>query len=181
MPKVAESHKDRLWGVAGARAISSHPISDVQLSNGKDMEYGFVIRKAERSKALPIYSPINLWLGDLRGIYGRDKSRGRVPWASQADTEPRLFGTGPANKRLKGKEKAPFSIELEKITEREGRDKREKRRERRKHRKKARYHTPAAQMTGKRNQIFLPFQHQDPTLKFSAWMTLPVASDQTCF
>lgn len=58
------------------------------------MEYGFVIKKAKHSRSLPIYSPINLWLGDLRGIYGRDKSKGRVPWGSQAET-----GAMPARDR----------------------------------------------------------------------------------
>lgn len=61
--------------------------------------------------------------------------------------EPRLLGTGPANKCLKAKEKAPFSVELETITEREGRDKREKQGERRKQREKAGYRAPADQMT----------------------------------
>lgn len=33
--------------------------------------------------------------------------------------EPRLLGTVPANKGLKAQEKAPFSVELAKIAERE--------------------------------------------------------------
>lgn len=63
MDKVAESHKRqmlKLRGIAGGQARSTHPTSDAQLSNGKDMEYGFVIRKAKHSRPLPIYSPINL-------------------------------------------------------------------------------------------------------------------------
>lgn len=75
-----------LRGVAGAWAISLCHISDVQLSKERDMEYLPAIRKTKHSRALPIYSAINLWLGDLRGIYGRDKSRGCVPWGSQAET-----------------------------------------------------------------------------------------------
>ena len=60
------------------------PVSVDQLSNGTDIEYGSVIREAKHSRALPLYSPINLWLGVLRGIYGRDKSRGRVPRGGKA-------------------------------------------------------------------------------------------------
>lgn len=50
----------KLRGVAVARAVSSHLISDVQLSTGKDMEYGSVISTAKHSRALPIYINFNL-------------------------------------------------------------------------------------------------------------------------
>lgn len=76
----------KLRGNAGAQARSTYPTSDTQLSKGKYMEYGSLIRKEKHRRPLPIYSPINLRLGDLRGIYGRDKSRGRVPWGSHTET-----------------------------------------------------------------------------------------------
>lgn len=137
--------------------MSSHHISDVQLSNGRDIEYESMIRKAKHSRALPIYSPINLWLEDLEGFMAEIRAEGVSLGAARRRLEPRLLGTVPANKWLKAKEKAPFSVELEKITEREGRDKREKQRERRKRSEKARYRTPADQMTltGKGNRISL--------------------------
>lgn len=153
----------KLKGVIGV--ISSQPISDVQLSNGRDMEYGSVIRKAKHSRALPIYRHINLWLGDLRGIYGGDKSVGRVPRGSQAETGATPLGTGawPMND-WKPRKKAPFSVELEKITERAARDKRQKHGEGRKQREKARHHTPADQMTltGKWNWILDRFSIRIP-------------------
>lgn len=149
----------RFTGVTGDWTISSHLISDDQLSKGGDMEYGSVIRKTRHSRILPIYSAINLWLGDLRGIYGRDKSRGRVPRGSQAKTRAT---PAQANKWLKAKEKAPFSVELEKIMEKGGRDKREKQRDRQKQRETARYRTHADQVliTGKWNRIFNQFPNQ---------------------
>lgn len=49
------------------------------------MEYGSLIVKTKHTRVLPIWSAINLWLVDLKGIYGRDKSRGRVSWGGQAE------------------------------------------------------------------------------------------------
>lgn len=96
--------------------------------------------------------------------------------------ETRLHGTGLANKWLKAKEKAPFSVESEKITQREGGDKEEKLGKDGKERKGE---VPDScwsdDMNKKVKPNLLPFQHHDPTLEFTTWMTLPIASDQTCF
>ena len=78
------SQVGRFRGVPGVWPESLRCISDDQLGIVRDMEYGSVIRKTKHSRLLPISSAINLWLGDLRGIYGRDKSRGLVPRGSRA-------------------------------------------------------------------------------------------------
>lgn len=122
---------------AGAWTVSSHPISDDQLSKGRDMEYGSVIRKIKHSRALPIYSAINPWLGDLRGIYGRDKSRGAYSLGqSGRDWSHACPGQCGPIKGWKGEEKAPFSVsQLKQIADEGGRDKRKERAERQKQRR----------------------------------------------